>query len=1274
MIKSTCQSCFKWFFYAVAIGIILFALLINVARALTPKLNEMKPYFESWASKVLHQPVKIAHVRASWSGLEPVLEFENVVMQDQEGQRPLITIKNLSVGLDWMHGLAQQKLLPDSVKLQGTHLQLYQQPDNSFQVKGLVGMFGKNFAYSDMGHLQDMLFWMMTQSNIDVDDVSGELHFLSGQVLPIKDVEIQVHNTFVKHQMLGRVVFDKTDSKHSLPTQMRFVVNSHDVSDVDHFTADTFIEASNVSLNQWQMVEDISSPLAKFNIPSGQANFQMWQTWSQGALEKVQVRMAGHDLRVSFPGRKQALPIDQLSGDLLWESSLAGWTLAGNNLRVTTAGKMWKEHQFAIRSKRNDKAHSILAGHFDFVDLADIERFSKELPSFFKEFQSKFRKLKPEGSLANTDLWIERSAGKVRRYRFSSKVKDLNLCHYKKVPAIKHASGHIAITPTQGSLTVDSQDLFLSDVPRLANSMTFDHLQAKAKWSHTAKGWVINADNIYIKNNDIETQGQLSVKIPKNAAPQVILSNKFTVLHAENLKNYLPQRAVSNKLQKWLSQAFLHGSASGGVIELNTAQKKIHVRMNVKDVTLRYEPDWPTVNKINGVFDWHNKRLTIDADQAETEGNKLHDTHAAIDNLSNAKLIVTSKSTMSAAGGLRFLDKSPLLMAKRMQDWQGGGSLKLSLQLSIAFVKPKAIVHTNGKVEFSHTALNMPEWKTELSDINGSMQFHDSDLRAEKITATLFNHPASIHIETERKNKSQPVTMISAAGKIDGRSLVERMVPGDSPVQGKIIGTTNFRTLFQLTEQDEKLTVTSDLSGLALNLPAPLKKSSSLSTRFMLTMVAHAKKQIDLEVAYGKQLAAKLTFERNKEKMSLAHGDIRLGESSSSVKKHEYTGLSINGVLNEFDINMWKPYLKIPDHAQSKVPVHVNLLLKHVQAYGYHFTDTNVLIAPEDTGEMLTMSNSKVAAKVYWSGVRNEALRARFTKLVLPAFKKTKKGNNVDLTDLPSLELLCDRLIYDSHDLGMVQLSLTNSPSYTEIKKLNIQSPQFDLALKGQWKHSAKKETTAIQGTLRSYSLGELLKQWHISKTLSDGQGGGTFRLNWLGSPFALNVKNLSGKVSVRVREGRVMNLSTNTETMVGLGHLINLLSVQSLPKNILTGFTGLSKKGLDFGSCEGDFLLHNGVATTRNASIVSSIGWIKLNGTLGLVSKDYNMWIKVTPNVTSSVPLIVTLAGGPLAGAIAWAANKLLEVPIGTMASSSYYITGPWAKPTVSKVARPAA
>jgi uncharacterized protein YhdP len=63
-----------------------------------------------------------------------------------------------------------------------------------------------------------------------------------------------------------------------------------------------------------------------------------------------------------------------------------------------------------------------------------------------------------------------------------------------------------------------------------------------------------------------------------------------------------------------------------------------------------------------------------------------------------------------------------------------------------------------------------------------------------------------------------------------------------------------------------------------------------------------------------------------------------------------------------------------------------------------------------------------------------------------------------------------------------------------------------------------------------------------------------------------------------------------------------------------------------------------------------------------------------VTPHLSESVSIAGALLGGPVVGAAAFLAQKILKDPIEQLISFEYNVTGSWSDPLVTKTERAAA
>ena len=57
-----------------AIFLVVFAILVTIARALTPVLEHYNHNFAVWVETFLHKPVEIGQIKAGWAGFHPILD------------------------------------------------------------------------------------------------------------------------------------------------------------------------------------------------------------------------------------------------------------------------------------------------------------------------------------------------------------------------------------------------------------------------------------------------------------------------------------------------------------------------------------------------------------------------------------------------------------------------------------------------------------------------------------------------------------------------------------------------------------------------------------------------------------------------------------------------------------------------------------------------------------------------------------------------------------------------------------------------------------------------------------------------------------------------------------------------------------------------------------------------------------------------------------------------------------------------------------------------
>ncbi|HBI22469.1 MAG TPA: hypothetical protein DDY37_07820, partial [Legionella sp.] len=275
--------------------------------------------------------------------------------------------------------------------------------------------------------------------------------------------------------------------------------------------------------------------------------------------------------------------------------------------------------------------------------------------------------------------------------------------------------------------------------------------------------------------------------------------------------------------------------------------------------------------------------------------------------------------------------------------------------------------------------------------------------------------------------------------------------------------------------------------------------------------------------------------------------------------------------------------------------------------------------------------------------------------------------------DIPHLNLVINSAKLDNIDLGNVSLKSTSKPTQLLLEYCKIKSPEYLLTVQGNWTQTGKKDKTHVQADLQLYDLGRALARWNILPAVEAHRGNVTFNGDWPAAMPDFSLDKVNGEMSIILRGGRITHLDKATEEKLGLGKLLSVLSLQTIPRRLQLDFSDLSEGGYSFDVFKGNFILKNGVMTTQDSYLDGPVAYASMKGDLDVVNHLYNVDLRVSPYIMASLPIVVTIAGGPIAGPIAgfatWVASKLINKGLQQISAYTYKISGPWLDPIVQQV-----
>jgi uncharacterized protein YhdP len=333
-----------------------------------------------------------------------------------------------------------------------------------------------------------------------------------------------------------------------------------------------------------------------------------------------------------------------------------------------------------------------------------------------------------------------------------------------------------------------------------------------------------------------------------------------------------------------------------------------------------------------------------------------------------------------------------------------------------------------------------------------------------------------------------------------------------------------------------------------------------------------------------------------------------------------------------------------------------------------HYDDVLTTLKPEQNDWRFTINNKMAKGTVLIPNSSLQPIIANFDMINLDSSIESNKVNTWNFKRLPKINLNARQVRYKEINFGAVQLKLNPLLGGVLMRELNAGDSDYHLIASGAWHTQERSNSTELIGQVYSGNLSNLLRSWGFPASITAEQAYMRFNLNWPGAPYQVSLTKFRGHFSFNASNGQIVDIGSSNEAKLNFGRLLTFLSIQSLTKRLQLDFSDLKTKGFDFTRLQGNFRLRNGNAITRDLTIEGPVASVSIAGRIGMLNKDYDLVIKVVPHFTSSLPVIVGLAGGPVAGVITWLANAVLGSTVQKIAETSYHITGSWSKPDVVK------
>jgi uncharacterized protein (TIGR02099 family) len=1251
-----------WLYFGILV--VLAAISFSVFRALTPWARQYKPMVEAQLSSMLGRPVSINSMETGWYWFHPVFQLNQVALTASNQQA--FQLHKLLIGINLWRSIWHWKIVPGILYLDRTNFVL-RQVNGQWTLDGLD--LGQQTTPIGIEGYLSILNALSSQEKIIARHVSTILYFENGRIISLRAVNVTLENQNGRYRLQGTGQLARSPhTEFSVFADIQL-----DASALNKTKGQLYISAKSLALKQWQHLW----PALPVSPADGNGNLTVWLNYNKGLLSEVQSELSFKKLSLQQLGKKKPLLVDKISANLGWKRANDGWLFSADHFQLEMNDVKWPENSMSLQYNSTQQTSKFFAKHILIGPLLAIH-----LP--WPEEVQPIISMKPSGQLYDTALHFQ---GKSLTYVLTG-FSDLSFKKSSQIPTVFGLSGVLNWQPHQGRLALDSYQTQVTFQGYPPISLT--HLNTALEWHQESTGTQMNLERLVLQHPDLSVvaSGRLD-DLEHYPQSQVHLMAQYSAKHVEQWMKYIPPHLLKVKLEAWLKQDIqsidkmlgkvaLDGLMADFPFENKTGTFSIQSHFN--GVDLRIGPHWPMTRDIEADLTVDKRNLNVDIHHADFNGMNVSQINLRIDDigLDYENLLVHAKLTAPAEQLFTTVFQTPLSdRLRKLKSLELHGLLGLDLQLEAPLYPENNDVLTKGELTLdkNEAVLHLGEAGVPLTDITGSVQFNEKGVSDSTLTTNINGLPFVMNII--RVDKPTPAAEVTLKGDTTVDDLYQLF---DFPVLELMKGPLTLDMVLTLpdsSKERDKLQIHSDLKNVSVRLPKPLGKVEGTNAEFTTQLDFDKDNSMRVRLDYDSRLSADLRVDLLKSRMSLNRGEIHLGAGSAVSPKEK--GIKISGTLPLLDVLKWRKALSIFSTESSSASFvdsvkWIDLAIGRLRMLHQNMDDIVVKATRLDSHDWSVQIQQKyLTADVRYQPSTNslsgDVERLYIENAVMTTNAASQEGNKLAPGDIPNLQLSVKHFIYGDVDVGQVDLLSKSTKQAWTLESCKVSTPGYELVLSGDWIQDQLINRTNLKANLSIRNLAQSFERWHVKPAVVVNKGRASFVGGWQGGVLDGSFLKIMGQLQVVLSGGRITDLSSATEGKIGFGKVLSIFSLQTIPRRLTLDFSDLSQDGFSFDQFKGDFELQKGVLNTQNSIMDGPVAYVSMKGDIDLIKQLLSLELYVSPHVMASLPVVATIAGGPILGIATWAASKIINQGMLKVTGYSYQVSGTWKDPLIKEV-----
>jgi uncharacterized protein (TIGR02099 family) len=712
--------------------------------------------------------------------------------------------------------------------------------------------------------------------------------------------------------------------------------------------------------------------------------------------------------------------------------------------------------------------------------------------------------------------------------------------------------------------------------------------------------------------------------------------------------------------------------------------------VRVADVQLGFVRDWPAAEDLDGTVEFINASFAASG-SGRVLGQRTEDVRVGIADLRAGDLTLQTSTTGGIDQVLAFLNGAPLIARHLGEDFERleafAGTADVDLDLTLPLRDRNAYRLTAG-LTLSRGELGYRGFAPHVTELFGELTFGDGVLRGEGVQGIFLDGPILANVGAAAEPGYR------ARIDVEGEVTIDAVVKAFNLPYGELLaGQTGWQGSLSLPSSGEerqpaKITVSSNLSGVALRFPEPFAKPPGEPTNLELG-IAFPAGGLAMEGYLGATRRFVLDFDAtpgDERPFRFRRAALEFGGELAQFRSDR--GVTFDGTLPLLRVDEWLALspsgtVSRSDAVPAGVPggdearprrsnwsgalAGADLDIAEFSIFGQRLGSTRLTARRLSDDWQFEIDSNAIAGTVLVP-VDLDAdpqVVAVMQRLYLSAGDGGGSATRgLDPRDLPGLQLHADEFGVGQRQIGRLDAEILSDPLGLRLVSFESATESFTAQGSGGWFMGADGDTTRFAVGINSTNVGQMLTKLGVQPFVEAETAEITASVFWPGPPSGAWLDHINGDLALRAEKGSLVDVEPG-----GAGRFAGMLSITALPRRLALDFRDVFNRGLVFDDITADFVIVDGNAFTDNLKLTGPVAEVGIIGRTGLRDRDYRQQAVVTAEPSKVLPTVGALLGGPQVAAALLIFTRIFKKPLLGIGRASYCVTGSWGEPKVERL-----